>query len=66
MAVGGVAPVPLRLEGVEEALTGRPASAEVLERAATLAASGASPLPMTRYKLELLPQPVLFPQLEHV
>jgi hypothetical protein len=26
VAVGGVAPVPLRLEGVEEALTGRPAS----------------------------------------
>ena len=54
VAVGGVAPVPLRLEGVEEALTGRPASADVLERAAKLAASGASPLPMTRYKLDLL------------
>lgn len=54
VAVGGVAPIPLRCEGVEEALTGRPASADVLEQAATLAASGATPLPMTRYKLDLL------------
>jgi xanthine dehydrogenase YagS FAD-binding subunit len=54
VAVGGVAPVPLRREGVEEALTGRPASADALEQAATLAASGATPLPMTRYKMDLL------------
>jgi xanthine dehydrogenase YagS FAD-binding subunit len=54
VAVGGVAPVPLRREGVEEALTDRPASADALEQAATLAASGATPLPMTRYKLDLL------------
>jgi xanthine dehydrogenase YagS FAD-binding subunit len=54
VAVGGVAPIPLRREEVEEALTGRPASAEVVDQAATLAASGATPLPMTRYKLELL------------
>ena len=55
VAVGGVAPVPLRLERVEQALTGRPATPEALERAASLSGSGASPLPMTRYKLELLP-----------
>jgi xanthine dehydrogenase YagS FAD-binding subunit len=54
VAVGGVAPVPLRREGVEDALTGRSASADVLDQAAKLAASGASPLPMTRYKLDLL------------
>jgi len=54
VAVGGVAPIPLRRHGVEEALTGRPASADVLEQAATFAASGATPLPITRYKLELL------------
>jgi xanthine dehydrogenase YagS FAD-binding subunit len=54
VAVGGVAPVPLRLEQVEQALTGRPASGEVLARAASLSTSGASSLPMTRYKLELL------------
>ena len=55
IAVGGVAPVPLRLERVEHALTGRPTKPEALERAASLSALGASPLPMTRYKLELLP-----------
>ena len=55
VAVGGVAPVPLRLERVEQALTGQPASSETVEGAASLAASGASPLPMSRYKLDLLP-----------
>ena len=54
VAVGGVAPVPLRLESVEDALTGRPASAEVLEQAALLAASDTTPLPMTGYKVDLL------------
>ena len=54
VAVGGVAPVPLRLERVKRALTGRAATSETLEAAASLSASGATPLPMTRYKLELL------------
>ena len=54
VAVGGVAPVPLRLEPVEEALTGRPASTEVFDQAASLAASGATPLPVTGYKVDLL------------
>jgi xanthine dehydrogenase YagS FAD-binding subunit len=54
VAVGGVAPVPLRLEPVEEALTDRPASPEVLEQAASLAATDATPLPMTGYKVDLL------------
>ena len=54
VAVGGVAPIPLRREEVEEALTSRPASADVLDQAAALAASGAAPLPMTRYKLDLV------------
>ena len=58
VAVGGVAPIPLRLERVEQALTGRPASPEALERAASLAAADATPLPMTGYKLELLPATV--------
>jgi xanthine dehydrogenase YagS FAD-binding subunit len=57
-AAGGVAPTPLRLQRVEEALTGKPASPEALEQAASLAAEGASPLPMTRYKLDLLPRVV--------
>jgi len=58
VAVGGVAPIPLRLERVEEALLDRPANAATFERAASLAAEGASPLPMTRYKLALLPRTV--------
>jgi CO/xanthine dehydrogenase FAD-binding subunit len=58
VAVGGVAPIPLRLQRVEEALTGRPASPDVVERAASLAAERASPLPMTRYKAALLPPTV--------
>ncbi|HEX8856292.1 MAG TPA: FAD binding domain-containing protein [Thermoleophilaceae bacterium] len=55
VAVGGVAPVPLRLESVEEALLNRPASPETFEEAVSSATQGARPLPMTRYKLELLP-----------
>ena len=43
---------------VEEALAGRPASPEVVEQAASLAAERASPLPMTRYKADLLPRTV--------
>lgn len=58
VAVGGVAPIPLRLQRVEEALAGRPASPEVVEQAASLAAERASPLPMTRYKADLLPRMV--------
>ena len=58
VAVGGVAPIPLRLQQVEEALTGKRASPEVLEQAAALAAEGGSPLPMTHYKLHLLPHTV--------
>jgi len=58
VAVGGVAPVPLRLPHVEEALEGRLASPETLERAATLARRGSNPLPMTGYKTRLLPATV--------
>jgi xanthine dehydrogenase YagS FAD-binding subunit len=56
--VGGVAPVPLRLPLVEEALVGERPIPEVLDKAASLAANGASPLPMTHYKLQLLPHTV--------
>jgi len=54
VAVGGVAPVPLRLPAVEAALVGRPPTPEVLAAAAALAAEGAAPLPMTGYKVPLL------------
>jgi xanthine dehydrogenase YagS FAD-binding subunit len=55
VAVGGVAPVPLRRERVEEALLGQPAATDTLEQAAALAAEGTNPLPMTGYKAQLLP-----------
>jgi xanthine dehydrogenase YagS FAD-binding subunit len=58
VAVGGVAPIPLRLRTVEKALAGRPATTEVIDEAASLAAEGARPLPMTRYKADLLPRTV--------
>jgi xanthine dehydrogenase YagS FAD-binding subunit len=54
LTAGGVAPVPLRLAAVEAALQGKPASAANIAGAAALAASGAKPLPMTGYKLDLL------------
>jgi xanthine dehydrogenase YagS FAD-binding subunit len=54
VAVGGVAPVPLRLPAVEAALTGRPPGAELFAAAGERAAEGATPLPMTGYKAALL------------
>ena len=55
VAVGGVANIPLRLPAVEQRLVGRDPTAESFERAAAKAVDGAEPLPMTRYKLTLLP-----------
>jgi xanthine dehydrogenase YagS FAD-binding subunit len=54
ITAGGVAPVPLRLAAAEAALQGKPATAAVIEDAARQATSGARPLPMTGYKLDLL------------
>ena len=54
LAAGGIAPVPLRLKAAEAALQGKPANALNIEVAAKLAISGAKPLPMTGYKLDLL------------
>lgn len=54
IAAGGIAPVPLRLAACETALQGKPASAAVIAEAARQATSGAKPLPMTGYKLDLL------------
>ena len=59
VAVGGVAPIPLRLERVEDALRGRPPTVDTFEHAASLAAAGANPLAMTGYKVELLEGTVL-------
>jgi xanthine dehydrogenase YagS FAD-binding subunit len=54
LAAGGIAPVPLRLGACETALQGKAANAANIENAARLAATGAKPLPMTGYKLDLL------------
>jgi xanthine dehydrogenase YagS FAD-binding subunit len=54
LAAGGIAPVPLRLAAAESALQGKPANAATIAKAAGLATSGAKPLPMTGYKLDLL------------
>jgi xanthine dehydrogenase YagS FAD-binding subunit len=54
LAAGGIAPVPLRLAAAEVAIQGKPASAASIADAARLATSGAKPLPMTGYKLDLL------------
>lgn len=59
VAMGGVAPVPLRLPKVDAALVGKPASKDTLAAAAAIASEGASPLPMTRYKVELIAGTVL-------
>jgi xanthine dehydrogenase YagS FAD-binding subunit len=54
LAAGGIAPVPLRLSASEAALQGKAANAATIAQAAKLATTGAKPLPMTAYKLDLL------------
>lgn len=54
IAVGGVAPVPLRLPTVEAALTGQPFDDVTIGTAARQAIIGAKPLAMTGYKIDLL------------
>ena len=54
LTAGGVAPVPLRLAACEAALKGKRANAATIADAARQATSGAKPLPMTGYKLDLL------------
>ena len=54
LTAGGIAPVPLRLEAAEAALQGKKANLAAIAVAAERATSGAKPLPMTGYKLDLL------------
>jgi xanthine dehydrogenase YagS FAD-binding subunit len=54
IAVGAVAPVPLRLPRVEAALVGQPVTSAAFAAAAAHAVEGANPLPMTGYKAALL------------
>jgi xanthine dehydrogenase YagS FAD-binding subunit len=53
VVMGGVAPVPWRAVGVEQALAEKPLSPETIEQAAELATQGARPLEQNGYKVEL-------------
>jgi xanthine dehydrogenase YagS FAD-binding subunit len=59
VTAGAVAPTPLRLRDVEDALLGTKPEPDKLAAAATLARKDAKPLPMTGYKLDLLEGSVL-------
>lgn len=54
IAAGGIAPVPLRLSDVEAVIDGVATTPAAIADAAKKATSGAKPLPMTGYKLDLL------------
>jgi xanthine dehydrogenase YagS FAD-binding subunit len=54
IAAGGIAPVPLRLIACERMLQDAPATPSMIAVAAEQATAGATPLPMTGYKLDLL------------
>lgn len=54
LAAGGIAPVPLRLWAGEAMANGASANFETVARVARAAIEGASPLPMTYYKVTLL------------
>jgi xanthine dehydrogenase YagS FAD-binding subunit len=58
VAVGGVGTVPWRLPAVEQALVGRPPSAELWKTAAAHAADGAKPLSGNGFKVELVKRTV--------
>jgi len=54
VVLGGVANIPYRHRLVEEAMTGQPPNEDTLARVRERAPTGASPLPGTRYKVDLL------------
>ena len=54
VTAGGIAPVPLRLNGTESVLEGAIANAVTIEKAVAQSVAGAKPLAMTGYKLDLL------------
>ncbi len=53
MALGGIAPLPLRVNKAERALIGQKITSDILQQAADLATSGAQPLTMNSYKVDL-------------
>jgi len=54
IVAGGIAPVPLRLGAAEFAAQGKIANAATIEKAVEQATTGAKPLAMTGYKLDLM------------
>ena len=54
IAVNAVAPTPLRLKAVENAVAGKPANAETGEMAGKLAVQGAVPLQFNAYKIPMM------------
>ena len=54
IAVNAVAPRPMRLKAVEDAVRGKPANAETGEMAGKLAVQGAVPLQFNAYKIPLM------------
>jgi xanthine dehydrogenase YagS FAD-binding subunit len=59
VAIGGVAPAPMRLTEVELALVGEPAVQTVLESAASRSTVGVAPAPQATYKVGLIEGTVL-------
>ena len=53
MAVGGVAPYPLRATAAEEVLAGQPLTEAIIARAADAVLAKARPLAMNGYKVDL-------------
>ena len=58
VALGGVATIPLRVPAVDAVLQGS-VEDEAFERAGNIAADGATPLPMTGYKVDMIPEAVV-------
>lgn len=54
LAIGGVAPVPLRLGEAEDLMTGSALDDDTVSAAAAVATRGANPLPETGYKVQLV------------
>lgn len=64
VAAGGVATAPWRLDAVEAALRGAPATPETFENAAAAAAEGATPLSANGFKVSLLKRTIVRALLE--
>lgn len=59
LGVGGVSNIPLRLGAVEAALINKPATRDILEKAAQAATIGANPLPQSAWKADVMVNTIL-------